>query len=163
MFVALPLEFIEVPVSDRVFQETTVKQKARWVTLSVAQDPATKHLLVLVGLTVELYATHAGEYGSRLLGRGFADYPVTLRADNECAVYFNPADEEDPRNGQILYLQGERDAAEWAQLLEQAPEPVALQGDAFRWMMHHQPLVIGRMVRDFIAQADQDPRFSKFA
>ena len=163
MLTPLPLEAIEVPVSDRQAQETRIKQKARWTGLRVEQDPATGALTVVVDLVVELYASYAGGYGERLLGRGFADYPVTLRADNECAVYFDPTDPANPRTGEIRYLQGERDAAEWAQLLEQAPEPVALQGDVFRWMMHHQPVNIGAMVRDFIAQADRDPRFSKFA
>ena len=172
MYVPLPLAFIDVPVSDAALAGSIVKQLPRWHRLVLEQDinpdsPSYGQLTVEASFLVRVFAVDEfGNIGERLpQGKAFSDYPVKLIGDDNCAVYFDPADGANPRNGEILYLSGDLDAAEWRQFLETVPEPVAEQGRVLNYLLHHAgaegsqvpPVVIAQMLRTFIRQADTAP------
>lgn len=103
-------------------------------------------------------------------GKGVDFYPVSLVADAETAVYYDPAGS--PRNGQPLYFLGgpdylkawgTRDAAgTWQPLpvggIAATPEPLRLQSD---WVEGFLLSVLGPLIQANIQQANQPP-FSRY-
>ena len=169
---ALPVRFIDAVVSNAAAGATVAMQKPRFHTLLITQDiapasPTYGEVVVKATYSVEICAaTEGGGLGPRLpQGKAFSDYPVTLVGDNDCGVYFDPTDLGHPRTGQTLYLRGDRDPAEWQQVLDTAPEPVTRQGNLLREMLHQAgaegsampPVVIAQMLVSFIRQADTEP------
>jgi hypothetical protein len=145
---------IVVAVADRTSAGTTFKQKAQFLSLHAAQNPATGEVTVTIRVRVDLYASDAGQYGELLSGKGLSSYEVTLLADNNSAV--------DPATGAVQLMRTNELPSEWQALLEAHPAPLMLQGDWFEMLLNNQPVAIGPMIRQFIEQANQPP-FSKFA
>ena len=161
-------------VADRVFGPAVLCQVATWDAIRVAVVAGTLELEL--GFQVVYHAAAAnGLPGAALpAGRGLAPWRQTLYANNDCAVYLNPASATDPRNGQILYYriltpEGEAwerrnpDGTRAALVggLEAAPEPVIRQGDAFALQMEN-PMGLAQLIRYHLNAANEAP-FSKFA
>lgn len=147
-------QFIEVEVSDRVYGDTTLKQKARWVNMTISQDATTGFVSVNVKLRVFLFANDNGMYGEAISGKGLSTYDVLLVADNNTAV--------NPQTGEVRYLRVNETPEQWAALLAEKPEPLMLQGSFFETLLHAAPVQIEPMLRSFMQMADQAP-FSKFS
>ena len=167
-------------VADRVAGTTVFCQVATWDSISVRI--AAGALYLELGFTVVYHGRLAsGLPGEPLpVGKGVSSWSQTLYANNDCAVYLNPAwtptaaQPQDPRNGEILYYRAfspdgdvwERRAADGTRTvlaggLAAAPEPVIKQGDAFALQMEN-PLGLAQMIRYHLNAANQPP-FSKFA
>lgn len=178
------LPFTYTPISqrvaDRVFDGTTLCQVATWESIIVR---------VLAGeLSLELkfnVAYHSllatGLPGAPLPnGKGLAPWYQTLYANNECAVYLNPAwvptaaQAQDPRNGEILYYHVVTSTSDtWQHQavdgtittlvggLAGAPEPCLKQGDAFALSMDN-PLALAQLIRYHLNAANLAP-FLKFS
>ncbi|RZK13523.1 MAG: hypothetical protein EOO56_26905 [Hymenobacter sp.] len=144
---------ITVAVADRTSAGTTFKQKAQFLSLHAAQNPATQQVQVTIRVRVDLYADDAGQYGELLLGKGLSSYEVTLVADNNTAV--------DPQTGAVQLMRSNETAEQWQALLDGHEAPLMLQGDWFEMLLNTQQVAIGPMLRQFIEQADQPP-FAKF-
>jgi len=147
----------ELEVSDLVRGGTRLKQKVRFLRLEHddAQRTATIRLLVLLFALAE-----GGGYGPPLIDPAFSSYNATITADNNRLV--------DMRNGAILTerypLAGPLSDADWAAAVarvEASPVPAMYQGDYFLYLRDTQPLIIGEVIRSYIAQADATP--SRFA
>lgn len=168
-------------VSDRHFGDQVLCQVATWSALHAHVDPTTHEVSIVVETRVDFYTSVAGELGERIpVGNGLASRQVPLFANNNCAVYFNPTDPTDERNGEVLYYKTTLPAATptaepqvaWQRrepdgaLSEplaptDLPEPLLLQGDAFALQLEY-PLVLANLIRHHIAAADAPP-FSKYA
>jgi hypothetical protein len=144
---------IEVEVSDRVYNGTIFKQKARFKDMFIHQDDYDGVCTVKVTVIVSPYANNNGAYGERINGKGLSSYEIPLVADNNCAV--------DPKTGAVKYMRGDQMLEDWLMILGTKEEPLMLQGDYFEMLMHDQSVPIGPMLKDFILQADKAP-FSKF-
>jgi len=145
---------IEVPVTDRSTASTTIKQKARFLTLHASQNPLSGEITVTIRVRVDLYADDNGQYGELLTGKGLTSYEVSLLADNNTAV--------DPQTGAVRHIRTAQTTDEWQALLAADEAPLMLQGDWFEMLLNTQQVAIGPMLRQFIEQADQPP-FSKFS
>lgn len=144
---------IEVEVSDRVYNGTIFKQKARFKDMFIQQDYPFGICSVRVSVIVSLYANDNGAYGEQISGKGLSSYEIPLMADNNCAV--------DPQTGEIKYVRKNEMENAWLVFLQSKEEPLMLQGDFFEMLMHTQSVAIEPMLRNFMLQADQAP-FSKF-
>lgn len=153
------------PVSDIVFDDTVFKQQVQLKSIEITTDYSGGTMVVLTFLAY-LFSSKAGGYGSRLPDSGPSSpfkqgRPIYLRADNSCAVYFNPADLTDPRNGEIIDEQRYKETDAWDAELEALPIPVIKQGDLFALLQNY-PQVINDMVTAEIGRADAYPHY-KFA
>jgi hypothetical protein len=144
---------IEVDVSDRIVNNTIIKQKARWLSMLAAQDALSDLLTVQVRVRVSLYANDNGEYGPPLTGKGLSTYDVTLIADNNTAV--------NPGTGEVRCIRNNETDEEWLTLVASHHEVLMYQGDWFAKLLNEQAVMIAPMLRDFMLQADQAP-FSKY-
>lgn len=161
-------------VADRVTEGSVFCQVATWrgITVRVVAHELRLELdfeVVYHGRTAD------GSPGLAVpTGKGLAPWNQTLYANNDCAVYLDPADLTNPRNGQVLYYrtfpsQGggwesrHADGTTTALVggLEAAPEPCLKQGDAFALQMEH-PLALAALIRYHLNAANQPP-FSKFS
>lgn len=174
----IPVESIIVPVSDRVQEATLIKQKARFVDISMPDNPAEPS--VKLHIMVHMYAATAeGEYGNALNEQIHPPYAKTLVADNNTAVYFNPQDPQDPQNGAIRFIQLQQDStaldfitrqvvelpavengSAWRSFLQAQAAPLALQGNFFAKVRDTASVVIRELVEHHISQADLMGRFS---
>lgn len=160
-------------VADRVFGDTVLCQIATWDALSVRVVAGA--LSLELGFRVAYHGEANGLPGDPLpAGKGLDAWHQTLYANNDCAVYLNPAKATDPRNGQILYYYAPTITGEgWETRhadgtrtplvggLEAAPEPCLKQGDAFALQMEN-PLALAQMIRYHLNAANEAP-FSKFS
>lgn len=171
------LPFTYAPISqrvaNRVFGGTVLSQIATWNALNVAVVGG--ELRLELGFEVAYHGVTNGLPDVAVPnGKGIKPWSQTLLANNDCAVYFNPANAADPRNGEILYyriltLEGEaweRRAVDGSGTtlaggLAAAPEPVIKQGDAFALQMEN-PLGLAQMIRYHLNAANQAP-FFKFS
>lgn len=171
------LPFTYAPISqrvaDRLFGTTAIAQVATWDALNVRVNGG--ELQLELGFRVAYHGLNNGQLGEPLgIGQGIDSWHQTLFANNDCAVYLNPADAADPRNGQILYyatptpegLGWETRHADGTSTalvggLNAAQEPLLKQGDAFALQMEN-PLALAQMIRYHLNAANQAP-FSKFA
>lgn len=178
------LPFAYTPISqrvaDRVFGGTVLCQVATWDGLGVAV--VAQSLYLELGFAVAYHEVLPdGTPGEQLpTGKGLAPWHQTLYANNDCAVYLNPAwtptatQPQDPANGQVLYYRApsangdawERRNADGTRTalvggLEAAPEPVIKQGDAFALQMEN-PLALAQMIRYHLKASNEAP-FSKFS
>lgn len=147
------------PVSDIQIDDTVFKQQVELKTIEITTDYSGATVVVLT-LLAYLYSAKAGEYGTRLPDAPSSPFKqgrkIYLRADNSCAVYFNPTDATDPRNGEIIDSQGIRGIEEWNAELEALAMPVMKQGDVFALLQNY-PQVINDLVRAEIVRADAAP------
>ena len=167
-------------VADRAFEGSVFCQVATWESINVRVLAGSLYLEL--GFKVLYHGRRAdGTPGAVVpTGKGLAPWPLTLYANNDCAVYLNPAwtptaaQPQDPRNGQILYYcaltpEGEiwetRHADGTRTLLvgglDAAPEPVIRQGDAFALQMEN-PMNLAQLIRYHLNAANEAP-FYKFA
>ena len=160
-------------VADRVFGDTVLCQVATWHQLSVQVRAG--QLRLELGFEVQYHSCVAGEPGEPIpAGKGLSAWSQTLYANNDCAVYLNPKDPADPRNGQVLYYRAPAsDGEAWERVekdgtrtlvdggLDAVPEPVMRQGNAFALAMN-QPLTLAQLIRYHLNAANEPP-FSKFA
>lgn len=144
---------IEVEVSDRIYNETIFKQRAKFLGMEIWQSPVNNTVTVLVKMLVTLYASVNGGYGNEITGKGLVPYQVTLVADNNCGV--------NPQTGGILHVRTTESDTDWDSLLQADAQPLMLQGDFFNMLMHSQAVEIEPMLRNFILQADT-AAFNKF-
>lgn len=153
----MPLEHyektsIEMPVSDRIFNDTIIKQKARFVALNHSQNEIESRATVTA--VVSMFANDNGAYGQELTGNGFHPYNVNMVADNNCLV--------DATDGSIVAIRepGESDA-QWRAKADLHEKPVMFQGDYFEYLREHQPLIIGDLIRLHITQSDAMGLFTR--
>jgi hypothetical protein len=166
--VALPTQIIEMPVADRVFGATVIKQKARYQKLIIGDENGTTTVQLLVKVTQYAFDAETGGYGAQLP----VDFPerlITLLADNDTAVK--------PTDGTLLYIKMSNSAAlncltgkleeipqtgggTWRTYLAAKPEPLALQGDFFSLLRDTQPVLIAGLIRQHIQQADAMGKFA---
>ena len=125
-------------------------------------------LTLLIGTGVQLHLpADDGGYGRELSGPAFSPPPVTLRADARTAVYYNPDDPADPRNGQPLYFRRGIAPADWGTLdddgttftplptgLEATKEPLLLQCDFVELLLLN---LLAPMIRQHMAAAAGPP------
>ena len=168
-------------VTNRTFGDQQLAQVATLSGFAVDFDLTTHELSLTLKTRVDLHGLVAGELGEPIpAGKGLSSRTVLLYANNNCAVYFNPDELEDPRNGEILYykitLPGAGPLAPptvaWQRVQpdgslgepiapEAVPEPVLAQGNAFAQQLNY-PLVLAQLIRHHLAAADAPP-FNKYA
>ncbi len=142
---------IEIPVADRVFLDSVIRQKARFVSL-VHHQYESGESLAHIAVEVRLYAADGDGFGPVLDGPGFAPYRVELAADNQTVV--------DAQTGAILAIRQGEAEADWQEKLTGYAQPVMLQGDFFEYLRENVDVRIGDMIRLHIAQADAMGRFA---
>ena len=143
---------IEVPVSDRKVNDTTIKQKAIFQRLEHRILPSGE-ARVGVNVLVNLYAADGEAFGEKLTGNGFQSYMVELVADNQTIV--------DASSGAILAINtGYKSKADWEAQAQAYEQPVMFQGDFFELIRDNQSVEIGGMIRQHIAQADAMGKFA---
>ncbi len=179
------LPFLRQPiaqrVTDRVFGDQKLGQVAELAGFAVEWHELTHELSLLVKTRVRWYSLVEGELAEPVPAnaRGLKPEPVYLHANNNCAVYVNPADPTDPRHGEVLYykeilpptigqpltvwrpLLADGALGEPLASLADAPETLLRQGDAFAAQLE-QPLVLAQMLRYHMAAADRPP-FNRYA
>jgi hypothetical protein len=143
-------QHIELPVSDRVYQDTTFKQKARFTKL--VHDQSETESKVVVTVLVTMYANDNGTYGMLMTGKGFQPYPVDMTADNSCLV--------DAETGEILAERTTESNAHWAAIADLHPKNVMWQGDFFEMLRDSQDIRIGNLITQHIQNADRLGRFA---
>lgn len=137
-------------MADRVIGDTIIRQLVRFVGLRHSQGPDGQ-CAAYVDVLVTMYAALGAGRGPELNGAGFAPYAVSLVADNQTIV--------DAATGRILAIRQGENQADWLALAEGYPQDTMLQGDFFE-QLREQPLRIGDMIRQHIAQADAMGRFA---
>jgi hypothetical protein len=145
---------ITANVSDRVIGGVVVaKQRATYQSMSIEQNRSSGEMSIVMVVLVSLFAVSVtGEYGEAIPeGQGFHSYPVRLYANNLTAVTLD---------GTIKHIRQQETQEQWAELLANDPDPLMLQGDFFEYVRDNQPLKIGDLIRQHIANADQMGRFS---
>lgn len=170
----LPFSFTPISqrVADRVFGTTTLCQIATWDGLSVRV--ISNELSLELSFTVAYFGLVGGQPGPALpSGKGIESWHQTLYANNNCAVYLNPASATDPRNGQIMYYHSVLPGGGWEARaadgtvtplvggLEAAPDPVMKQGDAF-FLSMNTPIALAQLIAYHLNAANQAP-FNKFS
>jgi hypothetical protein len=179
------LPFLRQPiaqrVTDRTFGDQKLGQVAELADFKVELDEQTHELSLIVKTRVRWYSLVEGALAQPVpaTARGLRPEPVYLHANNNCAVYVNPEDAADPRNGEVLYYKeilpptAGKPVIVWRPLLpdgtlgeplaslDDAPEPVLRQGDAFAAQLK-QPLILDQLLRYHMAAADQPP-FNRYA
>ena len=144
-----PRTSIELPVADKIYGDTVIKQKAVFASLNHAQF-ATGESVATVSVQVRSYSLSGGTYGESLHDKGVPDRLVTLVADNKCVV--------DAETGAILTVRGTETNKEWQAIVDGFDQPVMLQGDFFE-LLREQPIKIGDLIRLHITQADAMGKF----
>ena len=178
------LPFTYAPISqrvaDRAFEGSVFCQVATWKAIDVRVGAG--QLRLELNFDVVYHGRKAdGTPGAAVpTGKGLTPWPLTLYANNDCAVYFNPAwtptttKPQDPRNGEVLYyLAFSPEGETWETRhadgtrtplvggLAAAPEPVIRQGDAFALQMEN-PMNLAQLIRYHLSAANEAP-FNKFA
>ncbi|HEX8506909.1 MAG TPA: hypothetical protein VF630_16205 [Hymenobacter sp.] len=161
MLIPLTHEAYRVRVADRQYGATVFHQIAEFEACHI-QHVRRRECQVELQFRVYLHGvTEAGETGPEVVAPDVQPRLVTLRANNTTAVYFNPANPGDPRNGEILLDQDPtKTGEEWDAAIEALPEPAAKQGLVFSVLMQY-PQVVKNMVLAEVARADAAP-FHKF-
>lgn len=166
---------ISLRVADRKLGDQTICQVAQFVSLFAEIDPLTNELSAIINTRAVPYEQLGGVIGGPIPAatKGVSSYPVPLYANNNCAVYFNPADPNDPQNGRVLYYRkinglGQPDSWQVRQLdgrLTDAgniddpaiePRPLMLQGNALREQMKHD-MKLENLILWNIEAANQPP------
>lgn len=142
---------IDLPVSDRVFHDTRVRQKACFLSLRHEQQPDGQ-CSAYITVVVHLYAATEDGYGPAIDGPGFAPYSVVLVADNNTIV--------EASTGSILRIRAGESNAEWAAAAEAYEQAVMLQGDFFELLRRYSPIDIEEMIIGHIQAADAMGRFA---
>lgn len=145
---------IRVPLTDRHFNDTVIKQEATFVTLRHEQHPETGVGTANITVLVKSYATDNGTQGIYLGDKGLADKRVDLVADNNTLV--------NAQTGAILAIRTTPfDTPEWLATVETfAATDTMLQGDFFLALRESAPVIIGDMIRQHIAHADAMGKFA---
>lgn len=176
-YVALPRTRIIIDVVDKQFDQSVFKQKAVWTGLTASVDDNTDELSIMINTRVDLYSMKDGVAGSRVLNDPqFRSKEVLLHANNNCLVFFNPADLVNPRNGEVLYLKSGMSfniagESKWSKILPDGTlenpvelsaieDFVALQGDLFGVMMEN-PMVLNQLIIQNMIAANS-PLFNKY-
>jgi hypothetical protein len=145
-------QLIEVAVSDRKINDTTIKQKVVFQSL-LHRQMSTGESRVGVTVQVNLYAADGDGYGSQLTGNGFTPYMVELVADNQTIV--------DASNGAILAINTDyKSKADWEAAANEYEQAVMFQGDFFELLRDNTAIEIGDLIRQHIAQADAMGKFA---
>ena len=143
---------IMVPLADRVFAGTIIKQTATFVTLSHVQDPNSGVCSAVIVVLVKYYANNAGALGMSLNDHGVPDKQFNLTADNNTIV--------DASTGAILAINPVFfESPEWLAQVAAFTQNVMKQGDFFQAMRDASPIIIGDLIKHHIAQADSMGRF----
>ncbi len=145
-------ELIRVPLTDRVFNDTVIKQEAVFDTLEHRQDAINGVAQVHVVVVVRSYANDNGEFGIALHDKGMPDKRVYLVADNLTVV--------NAETGEIVLIQAADNYFTWEEDIEALEGNVMFQGDFFLQLRDNAPIVIGDMIRQHIAQADAMGKFA---
>ena len=140
---------IEIPVTDRVFNDTTIKQKAVFTTLTHTQNE--KSSKAVIEVLVSMYANDNGDYGQKLSGQGFSPYFSKLGADNDTIV--------NAQTGEILLVRTDESDALWQARADMHPDTVMFQADFFLMLRDTQTIEIGNLIKQHITQADALGRF----
>lgn len=143
-------EQIIIPVADRIFNDTIIKQKATFTTLTHTQTANGSN--VRVEALVTMYSNDNGDYGKPLTGSGFAPYFVTVGADNDTIV--------NAQTGEILLVRTNESDAFWKAKADTNPEPVMFQADFFIMLRDTQSIEIGELIKKHIIQANNLGRFN---
>ena len=143
---------IEIPVSDRVFGDTTIKQKAIFNTLYHHQQ-ANGECSVTISVTVRSFSLQDGVYGESLADKGVPDRQISLTADNSTLV--------DMTTGSLLASRRYETNQEWDVIVNSFTQETMLEGDFFELLRENSPIRIGELIRMHIALADTAP-FSRF-
>lgn len=143
---------IEIPVTDRTFGDTTIKQKAIFNSL-FHQQQASGECSAIINVTVRSYASVDGDYGVSLHDKGVPDRQISLSADNHSLV--------DMTTGGLLAIRRMETNLEWNAIINSFEQPTMLQGDFFELLRENSPIEIGDMIRQHIMLADAPP-FSRF-
>lgn len=167
------LEPLSRRVADRALGAALLGQLATWDRLLVR--PAGDSLTMELGFRVDYYTLLDGELGVPIpAGKGLsASWSQTLAGNDDCAVYANEKDDDDPRNGQPLYsrMSDEKGADAWYALekdgsrttlengLADAPEPLMRQGRYFARALTR-PVVLAALIAHHLAQADALGKFA---
>ncbi len=144
---------IDVPVCDRQFGDTLIKQRARFTTLTHEQN-LDGTCRVAISVVVTMHATVAGEYGEPLAAPGFTARPYVLAADNSALVDVTPG----ATFGAILARRGAMETEQqWLDRTDTFAQPTMLQGDFFEYLRENQDVRIGDLIRQHITQSDAAP------
>lgn len=152
-----PRKLIEIPVTDRVFGDTTIKQKAIFNSLLHQQQPDGQ-CSAIINVTVRSFANVIDEegnstYGVSLSDKGVPDRMLSLTADNNSLVELS--------SSSILATRKYETNLEWDVIINSFPQETMLQGDFFELLRHYSPIDIEDMIRQHILLADAPP-FSRF-
>jgi hypothetical protein len=149
-------DLIEVEISDRIYSNTTIKQKARFTSLQHIQD---EHGIgtVTVFVDVDMYAAGpSGSYGSKISSNGINSYKIMLVADNSYVVDVTPS----AAFGDVIYQRqpGQSDD-QFTEVLNNFAQPVMLQGDFFVMLRNEQPIILKDLITKYIQVADALGKF----
>ena len=148
-----PRTLIEVPLTDRVFDDTTIKQDAIFIGLRHDQNHDTGVGIVSITVLVKSFASDNGAKGIYLGDKGMYDKRIDLVADNDTIV--NAA------TGEILAIRTRMMTPnDWQSIIDALTVDYAYQGDFFIQLREAAPIVIGDMIRQHIAQADAMGKFA---
>ena len=137
---------IQVPVSNRVYGDTIIKQDVVFVRLQHNQDYISGVSTAEIMLLLRAYSSINGNVGVPLNDKGIPDRLIQLVADNSTLV--------DVATGALLAIRtGETNEA-WNTLIGTFPQNTMLQGDYFAWLRDNHPLRIKDMILANITQAD---------
>jgi hypothetical protein len=142
---------IIIPVSDRTFNDTIIKQKAKFISLNHNQND--KESKATVTVEVYMYGNDNGDYGSLLTGPGFQPYTYNLTADNDCIVKV--------ADGSIVAIRTDEPSEIWNAKALLCEDDVMFQGDFFEMLRETQSIKIGDLIRQHITNADALGRFIK--
>lgn len=141
---------IVIPVADRTFNDTIIKQKATFTRLTHHQSETSSS--VTVDVTVSMYANDNGVYGMALSGMGFAPYHKSLGADNNTLV--------DAQTGEILEIKADDEPLDmWLAKAAEHEKLVMFQADFFLMLRDNAPIEIGKLITKHITDADALGRF----
>ena len=162
MLIEPAFEPIELPVSDRVFQDTILKQKAWYDVIEIRQLRGGGAEAVL-WVEVRAYARLGEGYGEPLPPGTVMPRRIGLRADNNTAV---------TPEGELRYLlineaqalnlvtgATEPITTDWHDFLRAKDESLYLQGDLFAQLRDRQDVRIRHLILLHITNADAMGRF----
>jgi len=141
---------IELAVSDRIQDDTIIKQKVRFVSLLHSQDQSGV-CVALIRVLVFPFSAAAGDFGAPLTGPYARAYETELVADNQTLV--------DAATGEIVAIRYLLTAEQWQDMLASERQTM-LQGDFFHYLRENADVRIGDMIRQHIAQANAMGRFA---
>lgn len=143
---------IVVPVSDKVYDSTIIKQEAIFVRLQHNQDHISGVSSAEIIVLLCAYSSIAGEKGMPLNSRGVPDRTVTLVANNDTLV--------DVATGALLAIFSNEEPTVRQTIIDGFPQNTMLQGDFFAWLRDNNPVRIGDMIHANIIQADTMNKFT---